>query len=87
MVLTQPFIPKDPIRVVDFSLVNCVLDLTLPLIIVEDNPLYDESTFFNVPTHLSLEIALAATIRFVNLPEACNLIPLTVLFFIEFIIV
>lgn len=58
--LIQPFTAKDPIRRLEACREYCTLGFTNPLNLTEDNPLKDESIFFNPPFHLNLNIDLSA---------------------------
>lgn len=75
LLLTQPLIPKAPIRFLDLIAEYCTFDLASPLNITVDNPLKEESTFFKPPFHFNLNTDLAAVNRFDNLPLASNLTP------------
>ena len=39
LLLIQPLIPNDPLRVFEFNIVYCILDFICPLVIVVDKPL------------------------------------------------
>jgi hypothetical protein len=58
--LIQPLIPKDPIRVLELSLVNCKLGLNLPLNKTEERPLIEELILIRLPLYLSLDKDLEA---------------------------
>jgi len=81
LLLTQPLTPKAPLRFLEFRREYCTLDLAYPLNIIVDNPLKDESTFFNPPFHFILKTDLEAVARLVNLPLASTLIPLNFICF------
>ncbi len=58
--LIQPLIPKDPIRVLELSLVICKLGLKLPLNKAEERPYIEELILIKLPLYLSLDIDLEA---------------------------
>jgi hypothetical protein len=77
LLLTQPLTPKAPFRFLELIVEYCMFDFTIPLNIIADNPLNDESTFFKPPFHFILKTDLEAVNRLVNLPLASTLIPLS----------
>jgi hypothetical protein len=76
LLLTQPLTPKAPFRFLELIVEYCMFDFTIPLNIIADNPLNDESTFFKPPIHFILKTDLEAVNRLVNLPLASTLTPL-----------
>jgi hypothetical protein len=76
LLLTQPLTPKAPLRFLELKLEYCKFDFAIPLNIIADNPLNEESTFFKPPFHFILKTDLEAVNRLVNLPFASTLIPL-----------
>ena len=79
---TQPFIPYDPIRVVEFNLVYSKFGLKLPLINADDSKFSDDLIFIKLPLYFNLDKDLDAVKRLVNLPLASNLTPETLLYLI-----
>src|SRR6195952_3521864 len=76
LLLTQPLTPKAPFRFLELIVEYCKFDLTIPLSIIVDNPLNEESIFFKPPFHFIFNTDLEAVNRLVNLPFASTLIPL-----------
>jgi len=81
LLLTQPLTPYAPLGFLELVTEYCTFDLAIPLNIIVDQPLKEESMFFRPPFHLILNTDLEAVARLVNLPLASTLIPLNFICF------